>query len=340
MKRDSLISLCAAVLLLACANPAGRQAAAAETHNPSATSRSSEAAQLSEAARTAALSAENAAAASPEVDELPLPEVPATLRTPAERADFIVGHFWDAMDFRDTLRARNADFIEQTFVNYVSIFPYAGDEARRSSVQALLKAAEADREACMLLLETAEKYLYDPNSPMLDENFYTYFLETVQDTPLLDRYEKMRYVHQLKDVRKNRAGMSAADFGYVTREGAAATLHATAVSGSLVLLFYDPECEHCREIVGALHTDPVLSPRVTSGEVKVLAVYAGGEESLWRSTLDAMPAEWTVAMSKELDGDERYVLRAMPTLYLLDREKRVVLKDVRPEILIDWLYSR
>ena len=102
--------------------------------------------------------------------ELPLPDVPATLREPAERAAFIIGHFWDAMDFGDTLRSRDAAFMEQNFSNFISVFPYAAAEAQRAAVGSLLRRAEADSDAYVLLADIAEKYLYEPNSPMLAED--------------------------------------------------------------------------------------------------------------------------------------------------------------------------
>lgn len=57
--------------------------------------------------------------------ELPLPEVPALLTAPEERAAYVLEHFWDGMDFRDTLRSRDRLFMEQCFVNFLSLFPHA-----------------------------------------------------------------------------------------------------------------------------------------------------------------------------------------------------------------------
>ena len=43
---------------------------------------------------------------------LPLPDVPSSLRTPETRANYIVSHFWDTLDFKiDTLKTRNPDFM-------------------------------------------------------------------------------------------------------------------------------------------------------------------------------------------------------------------------------------
>ena len=38
-----------------------------------------------------------------QTQDLPLPAIPATLRTPHERASYLLAHFWDSMSFADTL---------------------------------------------------------------------------------------------------------------------------------------------------------------------------------------------------------------------------------------------
>ena len=94
------------------------------------------------------------------LEELPLPSVPSTLRTAPERAAYVLTHFWDSMDFRDMLHCRNKAFLEQNFVNFVSLFPHASQEACALAVKRLMKAAETDTVVYALLAEMAEIYLY------------------------------------------------------------------------------------------------------------------------------------------------------------------------------------
>lgn len=277
------------------------------------------------------------AAASPSdstaVETLPLPELPATLREPTARANYIIAHFWDAMDFRDTVRSRDRGFMEQNFANYISVFPYADEEARREAVNTLLHKAEADSAAYRLLADVAEKYLYEPNSPMLSEDFYILFLEHLVNAPLLgSKTTRLRW--QLEAVRKNRPGMTAADFSYTTREGVRTTLHQAHSEEQLLLLFYDPECEHCKEVMASLQQNATLNRLVAEKQLTVLAVYSGDDRDLWERDAAALPADWMVGYETGwLQDTGAYVLRAMPTLYLLDRNKRVILKDVQPHQL-------
>lgn len=292
--------------------------------------------------------AQNAAAAEtkPAVDtladlELPLPVLPATLTDPSARAAYIIEHYWDAMDFRDTLRSHNVDFVEQNFANFVSVFPYADAQSQRNAAGRLLDCAKVDKEAYLLVAETAEKYLYDPNSPMLSEDYYMLFLEHLASSPVLDEYETVRYVWQLDAAKKNRPGMRAADFSYVTPEGRRRTLRETPCGSELLLIFYDPDCGHCKEIITALTEERLLNEMTADGRITVLAVHSGEQKSLWEETASQLPAGWLKGYeSGLLQESGAYVLRAMPTIYLLNSRKEVVLKDVLPEQLMYYLYNR
>lgn len=266
--------------------------------------------------------------------ELPLPPIPATLRSVPARAGYLLEHFWDRMEFRDTLRSRNRPFMEQNFANFLSLFPHADTASLRPAVRRLLTRAEADTAAWRLVTEVAEKYLYEPNSPMYDEDYFMLFLEELLRSPFPDPYERVRPAYLLEVARKNRPGMVAADFAYVTRDGRRQTLHGTR-GERLLLLFYDPDCSHCKEIMEALYGDERLRRQIETGRMTVLAIYADGDRALWDRTKGALPAEWIVGFETgAIDEHELYVLPAMPTLYLLDASRRVLRKDLPlPELL-------
>ena len=70
-----------------------------------------------------------------------------------------------------------------------------------------------------------------------------------------------------------------------------------------------------------------------SHRLTLLALYPDKDLELWRKYLPEMPDSWVVAYDAEqaVNEKETYVLPAIPTLYLLDRDKRVLLKDAPVE---------
>ena len=270
-----------------------------------------------------------------QTQDLPLPAIPATLRTPHERASYLLAHFWDGMSFADTLRSRNPGFMEQNLVNYLSLFPHAPAEARTRAVHLLMQRAEADKPAYLLLAELAEKYLYTTGSPMQSEEHFIPFLEETARTPLLDETEKSRPRFLLAAALKNRPGTTAADFTYHTPEGNLQTLHATPSAPRLLLMFYNPDCTHCRQAIALLHDDGLFKQMLHDGRLTVLAINTENDhESPTRHEArprsgNELPDGWTATPT--LADDEPYIHPTMPVHYLLDQEKHVLLKEALPE---------
>ena len=273
------------------------------------------------------------------VPVLPLPAVPATLRTPPARAAYIVRHFWDAMDFSDTLRSRNRDFMEQNFVNCLSLFPIADTTAPAPAVATLVGRAQADAGALSLLAETAEKYLYEQDSPLFNEEYYLLFADAFVAAPL-PRTKRLRIEAQRTTMRKNRVGTPAADFTFETRDGRRLRLSEAAPGRPTLLLFYDPDCDHCMQTIAELSGSPLLNGAVARGDLVVVAVYAGfdgSDRASWLRTLDRLPSAWTVGFDLgTVYTRDLYVLRNLPALYLLDASRCVILKDTTPARLSEY----
>ena len=272
-------------------------------------------------------------AGTPEV--MPLPELPDGIDS-VEAPVYLLNHFWDALDFNDTLRSHNRDFIEQNFANFSQVLIMAGDSvSRRDASRILMKKAEVDTAAYRLMADVAYHYLYDPNSPLLDEESYIPFLEIFSESQFLDEAQRGRNRFLLEAALKNRPGMIAADFPYETLRGEKTSLHATPVKGNLLLIFYDPDCDNCKEIIGDLSSNHVLNEMIEKGDLTVLAVYSGEEREMWLETNSMLPQSWIVGYDAgTIDRQDSYYFRATPTIYLLDKDKRVIFKDLPASTLL------
>lgn len=260
--------------------------------------------------------------------ELPLPVVPSSLRSPGERAGYIIEHFWDALDFGTDERAKDKNFLEQTFVNYLSVFPFAEKEQQKEAVRILMEGAERNAEAYGYLAELADKYLYSSDSPMMSEEIYILFLEQIVSSEALDETHKVRPRAQLTAALKNRPGMKVPDFDFVTREGEERSLYGIERAREKLLIFYDPDCTHCMQVISELKTNDLIKGLSSSGKLEVLAIYSGEDRDFWQQNADMLPSEWTVGYEDgTVQDEELYVIRELPTLFLLDEENNVLLKE-------------
>ena len=105
-----------------------------------------------------------------------------------------------------------------------------------------------------------------------------------------------------------------------------------------MLFIYNPGCAMCREIREAITSSPMLSEMIERGRLKVLALYPDEDLTEWRDYRDHIPASWINAYDKGcvVRDRELYDLKAIPALYLLDRDKRVLVKDGTDPGQIEW----
>lgn len=268
------------------------------------------------------------------VGQLPLPVVPPTLTKPADRAIYIIDHFWDGLDFSDTAVSRDARLIEQSFADYTSLFPVVNDSTARlqSAVDRLVKASEADSIAAAGLREIAEIYLYDVVSPMHNDDYYRFYLNSFIKSDGLDDGMRLRYEYQLEEIDKNRVGETAADFGLVAKDGSETTL-AREVAGAplTVVMFYNPFCSECHDISSAMADDPAVAKAVAAGRLQLIAVIADGA---WSDNASAVPLDGPIrefaAKDNCIEDEQLYSIRMIPTLYVLDSEMKVVMRDAKP----------
>ena len=263
--------------------------------------------------------------------QFPFPEIPATLTEPEARKSYLLTHYWERFDFADTTLVNNRDVTEQGFVNFIALLAdgTTTEELARESLKNWCAGFVGKDHARRVLTKTADDYLYNPNSPFYNEGLYGLYLETWLDVLPPDDAQRSAFSFKLKLIRRNNVGETATDFSYYLPDGARCTLAATSVKGDrLLLVFYDPECESCHAVLGQMAASSALAEAVQAGKISVLAVYTEGNEEAWRRALPDMPEGWAIGTDREaVKTGALYDLKAMPSLYLLDGQKRVLLKD-------------
>ena len=251
----------------------------------------------------------------------------------------MVEHYWDHFDFTDTSYVHLPDVTEQAFTDFVYMLTNVPDTAivRRAEV-GVLRSAGDDSTMLAYFVSLYEKYLYDPNSPMRSEKLYTPVLDALIASDKTTEADKVRFRYRRTMIDKNRIGGVATDFRYTLASGASAMMHGIRAEYTL-LYFNNPGCEECRNTTAHLTSSPLFEGLLSRGMLKILALYPDEDVKQWHEKVTAMPSLWinaydagTVIRNKDL-----YDLRAIPCLYLLDRDKKVLLKDAPIEMVDRYL---
>lgn len=266
-----------------------------------------------------------------EGDTIEMPEIPSNLRQPAERADYLITHYWDNLDMNDTLQSHDRPLLEQSFVNFLSILPYASSEdIVKNGFSILLEKTSADSYVYKGIIDMTNQYLFEPDSPMYNEDIYLIYLNAWKDSKTVNETEKIRIEDRIDMVSKNRKGSPATDFSFKMPNGAVSTLYETLEPGKdLMLIFFDPDCENCEETMNFIQSNLEITNDIRAGRIKILAVYSGDNESAWRRKAATLPSSWTVGINvSEIEDQELYYLPAMPTIYLIGSDGKVKGKDI------------
>ena len=242
----------------------------------------------------------------------------------SERAEYLRTHYWDSFDFADTLFIARADTLHMldAFASYIAL------GADSVAMADLVRRASVSRPMLDYFGMLAERVLHDPNSPLRDVERYIPVLRGKLASPWYDALERLGPETELRLALRNRVGEQAGDFRCTLASGATTRLYDLRADYTLLLLT-DPECPMCRRTTEELLASPRLNELAERGTLRILTLYSGEDTAAWRRSLSHAPRGWLHACDAACTVRDEgiYDLRALPALYLLDREKRVLVKD-------------
>lgn len=265
--------------------------------------------------------------------------VPLPISDPQEQVNYQAAHHWDKYNFKDTACLHIPEVTDQALSQYIRILQDVSPEVAALSIRNMMQKAETDSLVFHYFTDKLEAYLYDPNSSLQNEELYIPVLEYLVESDFLNETEKIRPAHLLELVLRNRMGTPATDFTYTLVDGRSGKLYGIK-SDFVLLYFYNPDCNSCVEITQKIESSKVISSLEENKQLQVLAVYTEDDLQSWRNHLSAMPRNWIVAYDKsmKLKEEEVYDLKAIPTLYVLGKDKKVLLKDPVFREIEDYLF--
>lgn len=269
----------------------------------------------------------------------PYPAIPDTLRSVEQRAGYLSEHYWDNYNFADTLLLKSKEMTEQGFVNFIDILnrfnlDYASkgvahkdiaqkditrkDITRKGIAQkditqkgiaCFTRKAFSNAAAKERFENLIEHYFEDQLSPVRNDRVYLIFLEEMKNSPCFDEMEKERIAFKIKTTNKNLPGDIAINFKFKDESGKEHQL-SDYKDQKVILYFYDPDCENCHEV------SAWLKQQTIPADIKVIKMIADNHISYM------------------------YSLKNMPTIFLLDKENKVILKDCTAQELIENISTK
>ncbi len=270
--------------------------------------------------------ASSATSGSVEADRFVVAQPPAMLSADERRA-YMVEHYWDSFDFSDTLFIANVD-PQQMLSAYASYVSLIKDDEAAAPMAQLMRRAHTSRTMFDCFVRMAEQVLNDPNSALRSDEKYIPVLEAAIASPFYDEYERMPYQYDLQIASQNRLGRVANDFRYTLASGQSSMM--SDIEADYLLLFIsNPGCAMCGDVKAQMQSSTLITDLVKRGSLSILVLYPDEDLQAWREHLADYPPQWINAYDKGtvITRERLYDLKAIPSLYLLDAQKRVVVKD-------------
>ncbi|MDO5442996.1 MAG: DUF5106 domain-containing protein [Bacteroidia bacterium] len=284
----------------------------------------------------------------------PMLQIPTMYTTNEDRLAYVAEHYWDSFLstsstwFCDSLTINGVPSIEveDHMAAFVTMLEQSDIEVARKGMAALFRKVEAKQMSDSLsnvyeqFASLTEKYLYDPNSPYRDEELFLPYVSGLATSSLSNPLLVPSYAHEASVCATNRIGEQVPDFEFKDISGRKHTLY--GVKGDYTLLFFsNPGCEACKQIIETIKSDLKLEYMVSEGNLAIVNVYIDEDIDAWKAYQDYYPTTWFNGYDDtfSIRRDLKFNVRAIPSLYVLDSEKRIVMKDAPEDRVFAFLNS-
>lgn len=259
-----------------------------------------------------------------------VPEAPAMLAGQERIDDFYARNWWRDFDYSDTTQVALTDtaYMVRLFADWATVLERVPREVGAECVEQVMDRASASENTFGMFVMAAREVLSDPNSQWRDDELYMPVLRIRIASPFTDEVTRERCRYRLDILSQNRIGHKANNIRYTLADGFEGTLYGIKAEYTLVFI-NNPGCEMCRTVREGISSSDLLSRYISSGRLKVLAIYPDQDLDEWLRYRSEMPSSWINGYDREcvMRTDGTYNLAAIPSLYLLDKDKTVLIKD-------------
>lgn len=281
--------------------------------------------------------------------EPPYPDkVPVTHQDSVDNYQYYKSHYWDGISFLDDRILRTPFFIPKLERYYRDVMPQASDSLIKDIDYKLLLARNAPELYKYLLNWLTDEYInptYMGQDAVFVHLFNKYHSKGL--TPWLNEKQMKTISDRAYMQMANLIGEQAAPLEMLDSTGKLTPLYNVKADYTIVI-FWDPNCGHCKKELPRI--DSIYQAEWKSKNLKIYAVLTENEHiKEWVNYIkEHHLGNWihvyqTEAMAKEDEKLNRasyrqlYDVTQTPTIFLLDKNKRIIGKKLAFEQINDLL---
>ena len=274
------------------------------------------------------------------------PELPAIYKNPHGKEDSVKAfqyfkkHFWDGVNFYDE-RLIRTPFFERKLDKYFEQLVYPDPDSVKKEIDWMMGYASINEEMQkFLLIKFINRYLNQKY--MWEDAVFVHLFEkyiSQKTYPWLTEKGRKTITDRAYSMMANILGTPASDIDLPDTAGKNIALYSIPAQFVLVTI-WDPTCSHCKEVLPKLDSFYTNKWKKAGLKIYAMAKETDGSRKDWLNFINENHLqEWThVYYSKTADKtridagipgySQLYDVLTFPTLYLLDKDKRIIAKKL------------
>ena len=274
------------------------------------------------------------------------PQLTGRLKDPKNKADSLEAYilyknqYWAGVNFWDG-RLAYTTFFEDKIDKYFAQLVVPEPDSIIKEIDWMLGPASINEEMTrFLLIKFVNRYLnqkYMWEDAIFLHLFEKYFAQ--KEYSWLTAQGRKTITDRAYSLMANIMGTPAADIELPDSTGQMKSLYSDSASYSIVA-FWDPTCAHCKEVLPKLDSFYRAKWKLEGLKIYAVAKETDGTRKDWLSFInDQHLIDWTHVYYSKADDKARvnagipgysqlYDVMSFPTLYLLDKNKRIIAKKL------------
>lgn len=275
---------------------------------------------------------------------------PLTKKDSIYNYDFYKKHYWDGITFMDNRIIRTPFFLPKVEKYFKDVLVPSSDSIIKEADYLLLLARNNIEMYKFLLNWLSDEYMYpkymgqDAVFVHLFEKYHSKGISNWLNEKQLTAVSNRAYM-----LMANLIGEKAANLEMVDSTGKPSYLY-NVNADFIVVSFWDPTCGHCQQEIPRL--DSFYNAKWKNEGVKLYGVLTENEKTKWvefikkNNLKDWIHVYQTEEMKMEQKTSQKpgykqlYDITQTPTLYLLDKDKRIIGKKLTPQQIDELLQAK
>jgi thiol-disulfide isomerase/thioredoxin len=275
------------------------------------------------------------------------PELPPAPKLPNGKIDsvwqfnYYKAHFWDNFDFADE-RLLRTPFLQQKLERYFKELTVQVEDSLNKEVDYVVGKAIAGKQKS-LIAYTIDYPFSEYQNPKIvgTEGVFVYVAEKYYYTgimPLSDTSSLRQIKDRVNTLKPLLVGRTIPDLGVQGEKDNMTFIHGMRGSYNVVFI-YSPTCGHCRESAPKLKA---FYDKYRAQGVEIMTIATEGTPEDWKKFIKEMKWEnlnngYGLVANRQVNYNKDYDVFSTPTVYVLDKNKKIIARRIGTEDLEPFL---